>query len=159
MSSFSAFSYSCVLGAVGHCIWGFDKKDPGNLHLIDQKSFLEFCDKNNIYCSALNNGYNTIMGRYLNDEVFLIADKGWGGPDLILENKDQARQFTDNFKGISKNQEALFFVKNDAHPMRHTVGIGYKEKTSAGIEEIKLMLLPNEWESSGDDYSYVPPDE
>ena len=159
MSSVSALAYDCFLGAVGHCIWGFDKKDPVNLHLIDPESFLKFCDENNIYCSELNNGYHTINGRYLRKEVFLIAGKGWGGPDLILENKEQARQFAKNFKDISKNEDALFFVKNDARPVRSAIGIGYKEKTSAGIDEIKLLILPNEWATTGDDFTYVPPDE
>ena len=157
--SFSALASYCFPGGFGHCIWGVDKKDPGAVYLINSESFLEFCDKNNIYCSALNNGYHSIMGRYFNDEVFFIASKGYGGPDLILESKEQAEQFAQNFKAISKNPDALFFVKNDAHPTRSILAIGYKEKSSGKGEKIKLFILPNEWEETGERYTYEPPDE
>lgn len=159
MPSFSAFASYCFPGGFGHCIWGVDKKEPGNVHLINSETFLEFCDKNNIYCSALNNGYHSIMGHYFNDEVFFIASKGYGGPDLILDSKEQAEQFARNFKSISNNPNALFFVKNDAHPTRHILAIGYKVKISGKSEEIRLFILPNEWDETGDRYKYEPPDE
>jgi hypothetical protein len=159
MSSFSAYASYCELGGYGHCIWGFDKKDSQNINLIDGTLFMEFCNKNNIYCSSLNNGKNSIMGRYLHSEIFLIASKGYGGPDLILQDKAHAQRFATAFKAISANQETRFFVKNDEYPTHQIVAVGYQAKTSEGREEIKLLFLPNEWEANGDDYAYTPPDE
>jgi hypothetical protein len=156
ISSMSAYAYDCVLGGVGHCIWAFDKDDLKGPDLIDQALLVDFCDKNNIYCSAFTNGYNGIVGRFLDGEIFLITGKGWGGPDLILENKEQAVQFVDGFKKIARHPDARFHVEktpNKLDPQGRRVAVAYKNG-----EEIKLMLLPNRWEESGDEYVYIPED-
>ena len=158
LSSLSASASTCQRGGYGHCIWAFDKKEPENIRLINGQPFLEFCDKNNIYCSTYNNGYNSIMGRYFDHDLFIIASKGWGGPDLILENKKEAERFANEFKGVTNNPDPRFYIKNDLHPNRNAVAVCYNEKTEEGTEEIKLFLLPNEWEETGDNYKYVPPD-
>lgn len=159
MCSFSAFAYDCVINYVGHCVWGVDPKNPDKLDLIDSKQFLNFCNKNTIYCSTSHDGHNFIVGRYLNNKVFLIAGQGWGGPDLILENKEQAERFAADFKTISSHSNTRFFVKNNTNPARRIIAVGYKEKADQEIEKIKLHLLANEFGATSDDYNYIPQDE
>lgn len=157
--SVPVFAYDCVLGSVGHCIWaGFDKKDSKNVNLINPTSFLTLCKKYEIHCSTYNNDYNSIMGRYLNNDLFIISGKGWGGPDLIMDNQRQAEQFSQDFKNISYRPNTYYYVKNDSNPARKAVVIGYKEKNRDGHEEIKLLMLPNQWEDNGNNYAYIPPD-
>jgi hypothetical protein len=156
VASCSAYAYDCVLGGVGHCIWAFDKNHPQDTHLINGALFTAFCDKNEIYCSTYNNGYNSLVGRYLNGEVFLITGKGWGGPDLVLENRARADQFVEDFKKVVSDPDiqARFYVKNDAATTRRIIAVAYWEDG-----ETKLLFLPNEWEETGDNYPYTPPDE
>lgn len=154
----SAYASRCQAGAYGACIWAFDQKDPENVRLINSPQFLAFCDRNNIFCTSHLNGYHAIMGRYFDHDLYIIASKGWGGPDLILESKDDAQRFANEIKGITNNPAAFFFIKNDPHPKRNAVAVCYKEKTAEGKQEIRLYLLPNEWDETGDNYIYVPPD-
>lgn len=158
LCSVSAYAYSCQPGGYGPCLWAFDKKDPDDVRLINGQQLMKFCDENNIYCSTYNDGYNSIMGRYFDNDLFIIADKGWGGPDLILENKEDAKRFANAFASVTNNPDARFYIKNDPHFKHHAVAVCYKEITDEGIEKIRLFLLPNEWEEIGDNYMYVPPD-
>lgn len=158
LTGVSAYASRCQLGGYGECLWAFDKKEPDNAYRIDGQRFLEFCAKNYIYCSTYNNGYNSIMGRYFDYDVFIIASKEWGGPDLILKNKADAERFANELKSVTNTPDALFYIKNDPHPMRNALAVCYKEITAEGKEEIKLFLLPNEWGETGDNYTYVPPD-
>lgn len=154
--SVSAFAFSCFPGGFGHCIWGFDARDPGKTDLIDSTTFLKFCTVHQLYCSSNDQGYTSIMGRYLDEEVFVVAGPGFGGPDLIFDDKNQAELFIDEF--TNRFNDTLFFVRNFNSPVKSAVAVGYYEETASGSKHIKLLFFPNEWKDSGYGHEYSPPD-